>query len=125
MRTVSTLLILLAAVVSAQEGPKLLGPKQSIITPGIASGSHAVPAQQPKTGAQLSAWVQINAPLCSVPLVRAEIKINDRNAIPVPDGQGRDGMPKVTLPAPPCDRAANAVVIRKMETRTEPASRDK
>ena len=117
--------MLLAALGSAQERLKLSGPKPSIVTPGIASGSSVVPAQQPKTGAQLNAWVQLNDPLCSVPLARAEIKVNDSIAMTVPDEQGKDGMPKVTLPAPPCDRAANAVVIRKMETRTEPASRDK
>ena len=70
MRLVVTLLVASAAVGYSQTGARLLGPRPSVVTPGI-SGTEARAAVPSKPGVEINAWVQVNDAHCPVPLAKA------------------------------------------------------
>lgn len=113
MRTLCILAFVLAAVTSAQEAPKRFGGK-SIATPGFGDSQPAVaPVKPAREGPQLTIWAQVRETRCAVPLVKAELKVE---GMTVPSDSGKDTLPKVALPAPPCDNAPR--VVGKPEVRT-------
>ena len=70
------------------------------------------PAPQPKpltTAPQVVVSGAIVQPHCSVPLMEADIKGDISAPMTAPQvGKERDNIPKITLPAPPCNVASSS-----------------
>ena len=102
MRTFCTaaLILVVSGAASFAQAPK--PPNQwTLGIPGFKEPK-PVPVPSPPSP-KLVIFGQLNQATCSVPLIKAQIQVDIDPHMTVPAEDPKDRMPKVTLPAPPCD----------------------